>query len=118
MTATLWNHAASYAHHDPSSGSRLRQQLAYAGVDPDDEDHQYGVLDEAIVPADLDLLYAQDLREILDKYLPEGVKFTMIAGNSHSLLELDAMSGTCPIPDLHVLVTQSCLPGCLPLYIS
>lgn len=73
----------------PSSACELRQQFAYAGVDPDNEDHQSGVLDEAIVPTDLNLLYAQDLREILDKYLPERVKFTMIAGNPLVLLELD-----------------------------
>lgn len=42
--------------------------------------NRLGALDEAIVPADLNLIFAQDLRMILNKQLPRSVKFTMIAG--------------------------------------
>lgn len=72
----------------PSSSSRLRQQLASTGLDSDSNIREPGVLDEAIVPTDLNLLYTQDLREIVDQNLPKGVKFTMIAGSPLSPLDL------------------------------
>ena len=72
----------------PSSSSRLRQQLASTGLDSDSNICEPGVLDEAIVPTDLNLLYTQDLRQIVDQNLPKGVKFTMIAGSPLSLLDL------------------------------
>ena len=101
MAALLLDQPAPDAYHVTFLCLQVEQQLAYAGVDPDNEDHQSGVLDEAIVPTDLNLLYAQDLRELLDKYLPERVKFTMIAGNPLTLLELDL-----PYPGL----SHICLP--------
>ena len=39
----------------------------------------YG-LDEAIVPTDLNLMYAQDLREIANIHVRHDVRFTVIAG--------------------------------------
>ena len=66
---------------------RLSQQLACTGVDSDNI-REPGILYDAIVPTDLNLLYAQDLREIVDQNLPKGVKFTMIAGSPLSLVDL------------------------------
>ena len=39
-----------------------------------------GEFDEAIVPSDLNLIYAKDLRDIVNENLKPGVKFTMISG--------------------------------------
>ena len=55
------------------------------------EKHEAGSLDEAILPSDLDLnlIYAQDLRNIVHTYLQTGTKLTMISGRLCLALKTD-----------------------------
>ena len=61
-------------------------------------------IDEAIVPADLNLIYAQDLRAIINEYLPQHSRFTMIAGKSSFMLPLPLLLTNFPLLQVKVHV--------------
>lgn len=63
---------------------QLMGAAACVGQVPTDDPDEPDGLDEAIVPCDLNLILDDDLRDILAK-LPEGAKFTMVAGGSHPI---------------------------------
>ena len=54
-----------------------------AAVDPN-SNHPYSpnLEDEAICPTDMNLIYNEDFRALVNEYLQEGAYFTLIAGSS------------------------------------